>query len=89
MFHLSYCLFEYSTHRDYMLQVNPTSGMSPEDLDYFKFIGRVLGLGIFNRHCVDANFIVSFRKMILKKEVTLTDVESVDAGLHRRLTRIL
>ena len=46
-------------------------------------------MGIFHRRFLDAYFIVSFYKMILKKKVTLADLESVDAELHRGLTWML
>ncbi|KAG6885071.1 hypothetical protein C0993_006150 [Termitomyces sp. T159_Od127] len=89
MFNPFYCLFEYSAHDNYTLQINPASGVNPEHLNYFKFIGRCLGLGIFHRRFLDAYFIVSFYKMILKKKVTLGDLESVDAELHRGMTWML
>ncbi|KAI9511320.1 HECT-domain-containing protein [Russula earlei] len=63
MFNPFYCLFEYSAHDNYTLQINPASGVNPEHLNYFKFIGR--------------------------KKVTLADLESVDAELHRGLTWML
>lgn len=85
MFNPFYCLFEYSAHDNYTLQINPHSGINPEHLGYFKFIGRCLGLAIFHRRFLDAFFIVSFYKMILKKKVGLTDMESVDADFHRSL----
>ena len=89
MFNPFYCLFEYSAHDNYTLQINPASGVNPEHLNYFKFIGRCLGLGIFHRRFLDAYFIVSFYKIILKKKVTLADLESVDAELHRGMTWML
>ncbi|TFK72516.1 ubiquitin-protein ligase [Pluteus cervinus] len=89
MFNPFYCLFEYSAHDNYTLQINPASGVNPEHLNYFKFIGRCLGLGIFHRRFLDAYFIVSFYKMILKKKVTLADLESVDAELYRGMTWML
>lgn len=89
MFNPFYCLFEYSAHDNYTLQINPNSGVNPEHLNYFKFIGRVLGLGIFHRRFLDAYFIVSFYKMILHKKITLADLESVDAELHRGLSWML
>jgi E3 ubiquitin-protein ligase NEDD4 len=82
-------LFEYPAHDSRTLQISPAAGVNPEHLNYFKFIGRVLGLGIFHRHFLDAYFIGSFHKMILEKNVTLADLASVDAELHRRLIRIL
>ena len=82
-------LFEYSPHDNHKLQIDPASSSKPGHLNYFKFIGRVLGLCIFHRCMLDAFFIVPFHKMILKKKVTLADLESVDAELHRRLTWML
>ncbi|OZJ05124.1 putative E3 ubiquitin-protein ligase hulA [Bifiguratus adelaidae] len=85
MFNPFYCLFEYSAHDNYTLQINPHSGINPEHLNYFKFIGRVVGLAIFHRRFLDSFFIISFYKNILDKKVTLADMESVDADFHRSL----
>ncbi|KAI9493846.1 hypothetical protein BDB00DRAFT_882925 [Zychaea mexicana] len=89
MFNPFYCLFEYSAHDNYTLQINPHSAINPEHLNYFRFIGRVVGLAIFHRRFLDAFFIVSFYKMILNKKVTVADMESVDADFHRSLQWIL
>ncbi|KAI9775844.1 MAG: hypothetical protein M1835_005677 [Candelina submexicana] len=86
MFNPFYCLFEYSAHDNYTLQINPHSGINPEHLNYFKFIGRVVGLAIFHRRFLDAFFIGAFYKMILRKRVSLADMEGVDADFHRNLT---
>ncbi len=50
-FHLShqmlnpmYCLFEYTSEHSYTLQINPASGVNPEHLTYFKFVGRVIAM---------------------------------------------
>ena len=64
MFKPLYCLFEYSVHSSHKLQINPASVVNP-DHNHFKFIGRVLGLGIFHRRFLDADF--NARRMILKK----------------------
>lgn len=85
MFNPFYCLFEYSAHDNYTLQINPHSGINPEHLNYFKFIGRCVGLAIFHRRFLDAFFIGAFYKMILKKKVMLEDMEGVDADYHRNL----
>lgn len=89
MFNPFYCLFEYSAHDNYTLQINPHSGINPEHLNYFRFIGRVVGLAIFHRRFLDAFFIVSFYKMILNKKVMVEDMESVDADFYRSLKWIL
>lgn len=86
MFNPFYCLFEYSAHDNYTLQINPHSGINPEHLNYFRFIGRVVGLAIFHRRFLDAFFIGAFYKMILRKKVSLADMEGVDADFHRNLS---
>ena len=85
MFNPFYCLFEYSAHDNYTLQINPHSGINPEHLNYFKFIGRVVGLAIFHRRFLDAFFIGALYKMMLSKAVSLQDMEGVDADFHRSL----
>ncbi|RYC55173.1 hypothetical protein CHU98_g11037 [Xylaria longipes] len=89
MFNPFYCLFEYSAHDNYTLQINPHSGINPEHLNYFKFIGRVVGLAIFHRRFLDAFFIGALYKMILGKAVQLADMEGVDADFHRSLQWML
>jgi E3 ubiquitin-protein ligase NEDD4 len=89
IFNPSYGLFEYSTHDNYTLQINPASGINPDHLSYFKFIGRCLGLAIFHRRFLDAYFVPSFYKMMLTKHVSFNDLESIDADLHRSLIWML
>lgn len=89
MFNPFYCLFEYSAHDNYTLQINPHSGINPEHLNYFKFIGRVVGLSIFHRRFLDAFFIGALYKMMLGKSVVLADMEGVDADFHRSLQWML
>lgn len=89
MFNPFYCLFEYSAHDNYTLQINPNSGVNPEHLNYFKFIGRVVGLAIFHQRFLDAFFITAFYKMVLKKKIMVKDMESVDAEMWRSLEWML
>lgn len=85
MFNPFYCLFEYSAHDNYTLQINPNSNINPEHLNYFKFIGRVVGLGVFHRRFLDAFFVGALYKMMLHKKVILQDMEGVDAEFYRSL----
>ncbi|KAI8818834.1 uncharacterized protein EV422DRAFT_569490 [Fimicolochytrium jonesii] len=89
MFNPVYCLFEYSAHDNYTLQINPNSGVNPEHLNYFKFIGRVVGLAIYHQRFLDTFFITAFYKMILKKKIAIKDMESVDAEMWRSLEWML
>ena len=69
--------------------MNWMSGINPEHLTYFKFIGRIMGLGIFHKRFLDAYFVSSFYKVILGKKTSLSDLEAVDADLHRSLVWML
>ena len=90
MFNPYYGLFEYSSTDKYTLQIRPTSGLFNENhLTYFKFIGRVAGMAIYHGKLLDAFFIRPFYKMMLGKEITLKDMESVDAEYYNSLKWIL
>lgn len=89
MFNPFYCLFEYSAHDNYTIQINPNSGINPEHLNYFKFIGRVVGLGVFHRRFLDAFFVGALYKMMLRKKVMLQDMEGVDAEVYNSLNWML
>ncbi|KXN86008.1 E3 ubiquitin-protein ligase RSP5 [Leucoagaricus sp. SymC.cos] len=77
LFNPSYNLPEHSVHDKYTLQINPASGAISEHLNYFKFLGRYLGLGIFHCYLFDAHFTVGFYKMILKKPALFDLPENV------------
>lgn len=89
IFSPAYCLFEYSSHANYTLQISPHSNINPEHLDYFRFIGRVIGVAIFHQKFVDAFFVSSFYKQILGMQITLEDMESVDADVYKNLQWML
>ena len=81
-----YVLFEYLAHDHYTLQINPAYGVNLEHLNYFKFIGRVLGLMVFYHRFLD---VPCFYKMVLNKKLNLKDPEAVDYKLYKGLTWIL
>jgi len=80
MFNPYHGLFEYSAVDNYTLQINPNSGVCDDQhLEHFKFIGRVAGMAVFHRKLLDGFFIRPFYKMMLRKPITLEDMEVVDA----------
>ncbi|XP_051907246.1 E3 ubiquitin-protein ligase NEDD4-like isoform X8 [Hippocampus zosterae] len=90
MFNPYYGLFEYSATDNYTLQINPNSGLCNEDhLSYFKFIGRVAGMAVFHGKLLDGFFIRPFYKMMLGKQISLNDMESVDSEYYNSLKWIL
>ncbi|XP_064604083.1 E3 ubiquitin-protein ligase SMURF2-like isoform X2 [Liolophura sinensis] len=84
-----YGLFQYSRDDIYTLQINPDSGVNPEHLSYFHFVGRIIGMAIFHGHYIDGGFTMPFYKQLLGKSVTLEDLEMVDPDLHRSLVWML
>lgn len=84
-----YGLFQYARDDIYTLQINPDSGVNPEHLSYFHFVGRIIGLAIFHGHYLDGGFTLPFYKHLLGKTVQLDDLEDVDPELHRSLVWLL
>lgn len=89
MLNPQYGLFQYSRDDHYTLQINPDSGVNPDHLSYFHFVGRTLGIAVFHGHCLDGGFTTPFYKQLLNKPITLGDIEGVDPELHRSLTWML
>lgn len=89
MLNPQYGLFQYSRDDNYTLQINPDSGINPDHLSYFHFVGRILGIAVFHGHCLDGGFTTPFYKQLLNKSITLDDIEGVDPDLHRSLKWML
>lgn len=89
MLNPQYGLFQYSRDDHYTLQINSESGVNPDHLSYFHFVGRILGIAVFHGHCLDGGFTTPFYKQLLNKPISLGDIEGVDPDLHRSLTWIL
>jgi E3 ubiquitin ligase SMURF1/2 len=85
----TYGLFEYCNEEIYTLEINPNSGINPEHLSYFTFIGKIIGIAIFHGHYLDGGFTLPFYKKILSIRLTLDDLESVDPELWNSLKWIL
>lgn len=84
-----YCLFEYADSNNYSLQINKLSGVNPEHLHYFNFIGRFVAMAIFHGKFIDNGFTIPFYKQLLGKPLVLKDVESVDQEYYKSLVWIL
>jgi HECT-domain (ubiquitin-transferase) len=56
------------------LQINPDSGINPDHLSYFHFVGRIIGLAVFHGHHIDGGFAMPFYKMLLNKSINLVTI---------------
>lgn len=89
VFNPAYGLFKYASSDNYTLQINPNSNINPEHLNYFKFVGRTVGLAVFHRRFLDAFFVGAMYKMMLRKKIVLQDMESVDVEMYKSLCWML
>lgn len=86
MFNPYYGFFEYSAMDNYTLQINPYSAeCNDRHLQYFEFFGRIAGMAVLHGKLLDCFFIRPFYKMLLEKDITLKDMESVDAEYYNSL----
>lgn len=83
-------LFQYTSGDIYNLQINPDSGIVyREHLSYMHFCGRVIGMAVFHGRFIEGHFTLPFYKMLLRRSITLDDIENVDPDLYRSLCWIL
>lgn len=83
-------LFQYTSDDIYNLQINPDSGIVyREHLSYLNFCGRIIGMAVFHGHFIEGHFTLPFYKMLLRKPISLDDIEFVDPELYRSLCWML
>ncbi|KAI8808083.1 hypothetical protein BJ742DRAFT_290400 [Cladochytrium replicatum] len=89
MFNPDYALFKPSAADRVTYQPNRFSGINPDHLLYFKFVGRIIGKAIYDGRLLDAYFTRSFYKCMLGIAVDWKDMEAIDPEFHKSLEWIL
>lgn len=89
MFDPNYALFKVSTVDKITYQPNRTSYINPDHLQYFTFVGRIIGKAIYDSRLLDCYFTRSFYKHILRLLVDFKDLEAVDPEFYKSLVWIL
>lgn len=89
MFNPDYALFRPSAVDKVTYQPNRLSGINPDHLLYFKFVGRIIGKAIYDGRLLDAYFTRSFYKAMIDAPVDYKDMEAVDPEFHKSLEWIL
>ena len=84
----NYALFKPAVH-GYALQPNPSSHVNEEHLNYFKFVGRIVGKALLENQLMDVHFTRCFYKNIVGEELTTKDFEDYDPTYHRNLQWLL
>uniref|UniRef100_A0A3Q3VY90 E3 ubiquitin-protein ligase HACE1 n=1 Tax=Mola mola TaxID=94237 RepID=A0A3Q3VY90_MOLML len=83
-----YALFTQSADGT-TFQPNSNSSVNPDHLNYLRFAGQILGLGLYHRQLVNIYFTRSFYKHILGIPVNFQDVSSIDPEYAKNLQWIL
>ncbi|KAG1470993.1 hypothetical protein G6F56_002373 [Rhizopus delemar] len=89
MFDPNYALFITSAADKLTYLPNRASGVNPDHLSYFKFVGRIIGKAIHDDRLLDAYFTRSFYKLILGRPVDYKDLEAVDPAYYKSLVWML
>ena len=70
-------------------QPNPNSGANPEHLEYFCFVGKVVGKAVLDGQLLDVHFTRPIYKHLLGLKVTLDDLQGSDPAMHKSLNMLL
>ena len=74
IFNPYYGLFEYSANDTYKVQISPTSSFIHNNMEWFRFAGRIVGLVIAQGFLLDVFFTRTVYKSLLYKWVSLNFV---------------
>jgi E3 ubiquitin-protein ligase HUWE1 len=89
MFDPGYALFIPVSSDRTTFHPNHMSGVNPEHLLFFKFIGRVIGKALYEGRVLDCHFSRAVYKRILGKAVSVKDMESLDPEYYKSLVWML
>lgn len=72
------------------MRINSGSGINERDLEYFGFIGRLLGIALVHKLNIDLRFVPGVYKLMLgSRKLGLNDLKAQDPELYRSLNWIL
>ncbi|EFJ46920.1 hypothetical protein VOLCADRAFT_75266 [Volvox carteri f. nagariensis] len=93
MFNPNLALFVAVPDGGSTFQPNPNSHVQNDrgisHLDYFRFVGRVVGKALYDGQLIDAYFTRSFYKHLLGSPLTHVDLEAVDPEYYKALAWML
>ncbi|CAD2222144.1 C1 domain/Zinc finger, ZZ type/HECT-domain (ubiquitin-transferase), putative [Angomonas deanei] len=84
----SYALFIHSSEAS-TFQPNPLSDVNAEHLEYFEFVGIILGMTIVHNVAIDLHFTRSVYRHMVGLQPIFLDLESVDPELYNNLQWML
>jgi len=82
----NYSFFKYTNDKTYELNINSMSSFIETDhLNYYKFIGRIIGLAILQNQYLPVNFSYIFYKKLLNRNLNFSDLIFIDSELYKNL----
>lgn len=82
MFNPNYSLFKLSSN-GVSYYPNDQSFVNPDHLNFFKFIGRVIGKALFDGHLLECYFSKPLYKMMVGDELLFEDQQDLDDDAYR------
>eukprot|EP00940_MAST-03C_sp_MAST-3C-sp2_P001633 g1633.t1 len=90
LFNVDFGLFSYGDADNLCYQINPHSGLANEThLEYFRFVGRLLGKALFDQQLIAAHLTLPMYKHILGWPIVMRDLEFVSQVMSKSLNEIL
>ena len=83
MFNPDYALFVPVASDRTTFHPNKASKINEEHLDFFKFIGRIIGKALYEGRALDCHFSRAVYKRILGKSVSIKDMETLDLEYYK------
>ena len=81
--YLGTALFTHSPGDGVTYMISQSSYYNSNHLNYFKFVGRLIGKAIYENQLLDCYFTRSFYKHMLGKSVRYTDMEAEDREFYQ------
>jgi E3 ubiquitin-protein ligase HUWE1 len=82
MFNPNYSLFNL-TSNGVTYYPNSQSFVNPDHLNFFKFIGRMIGKALFDGHLLECYFSKPLYKMMVGQDITFEDQQDLDNDYFR------
>lgn len=89
MFNPDYALFVPVASDRTTFHPNKLSKVNEEHLDFFKFIGRIIGKALYEGRALDCHFSRAVYKRILGNSVSIKDMETLDLDYYKSLLWML
>ena len=88
IFNPNYALFIPASH-GYAYQPSVLSGVNIDHLNYFRFVGKIVGKALFDGSLLDVHFTRSFYKHMTGANLHYSDFEDYDPDYYRTLKWII